>query len=78
MFDSLVKALAAGLSLWESKEKTKYQDQLIELKEKYREEFNKPVGERSNAALDDIRFELCLLGNAFGAAVGATNPVPKP
>jgi len=78
MFESLAKALAAGLSLWESKEKTKYQDKLMNLRRDYREEFNKPVGERSNAVLDNLKFELCLLGNSFSSSVGAADPVSKP
>lgn len=65
MIDSLFKVLAAGIGLWESKEKNRYKDELIELERAYYEEFNKDDGTRSDAALDDIQFRLRLLSTNF-------------
>jgi hypothetical protein len=73
MFEKIADILAAGLSLWASKEKTKYIDRLISLRKEYREEYNKPADLRSDAVLDNILFELCLLGDSFGARVRAEN-----
>lgn len=74
MFDKIADILAAGLSLWASKEKNKYIDRLIKLRKDYREEYNKPLSVRSDAVLDNLFFELCLLGDSFGASVRAANP----
>lgn len=70
MFESLAKALAAGLSLWESKEKTKYVDRLIELKRNYREELSKPIDVRSDDVLARIEYELRDIADAFASSVG--------
>lgn len=78
MFGTLLQVLASGLSLWESKEKRKYVDRLMELKRDYYEEYNKDPSIRSDAVLDNIQHELCLLGNAFSADVGAKDVAPKP
>lgn len=61
----------AGLNLWNSKEKTKYVDRAIKLKERWREEYNKPSGARSNAVLDNLESELRELAVAFSTAAGA-------
>jgi len=74
MFETLAKALAAGLSLWESKEKHKYVDQLIQLKKDFYEEYNKGYGVHSNAVLDNIELELRGLAESFATSVGAQNP----
>lgn len=71
MFGDLAKALAAGLSLWEHKEKTKYVDKLNSVTREYYKEYNKAPADRDDAELDRIEFELCLLGRAFAASVGA-------
>lgn len=68
MFESLAKALAAGLSLWESKEKNKYIDRLEKAKREYREEFNKAPADRSDAVLDNLEFELRIITDSFAAA----------
>ncbi len=76
----LFKALASGLSLWDSKEKTKYEDKRLELENLYWSEFNKPEFEgnpneikdptkyRNSAILGNVEFELCLLAEAFHSA----------
>ena len=70
MVDALIKCLAAGLEIWNSKEKTKYIDKLVSLKKEYYEESNKPLPERDDAVLDNLEFELRLLASGFAASVG--------
>lgn len=70
MFASLAKALGAGLSLWEHKEANKYRDKLMQLKKDYREEYSKPLTERSDAVLDGLEFELRVLCDSFASTVG--------
>lgn len=65
MVESLLKVLEVGLSLWEHKEKHKYQDKYLKLKREYYEESNKPRGDRDGAILDNIEFELRLLADSF-------------
>ena len=78
MFEQLLGVLGAGLSLWASKEKTKYVDRLMELKRDYYAEFNKDPAVRSDAVLDNLKRELCILADAFTTSVGAANTPPKP
>jgi len=78
MFEVLAKALAAGLSLWESKEKRKYLDKLMELKSDWYEEYNKGPGYRSNAVLDNLELELRILAVAFSTSVGASDTGAAP
>lgn len=73
MIAELFKVLAAGLSIWESKEKRKYVDKLMELKRDWYEEFNKGPGKRNNAVLDNIKLELRILAAAFATSVGAAD-----
>jgi len=72
MIESVMALLKAGLTLWVDKNKTKYLDKFLSLQRDYYAEVNKPEGVRSNAVLDNIRFELELLSFAFSSAVGAT------
>jgi hypothetical protein len=78
MFESLLVVLGAGLQLWLSKEKTKYVDKLISLKKDYYEESNKPFDLRSDAVLDNLEFELRILGTAFAANVGKQDTPNQP
>lgn len=64
----LFEVLGTALSLWESKEKTKYIDRYMSLKRAYWEEYNKPQESRSDAALDNLEFEIKLLSTGFVAA----------
>jgi hypothetical protein len=75
-FEALAGALAAGLSLWASKEKTKYTDKLIQLRKDHYEESNR--AQPDFAVLDNLEFELRLLGVAFSTEVGKQNPPPGP
>lgn len=74
MAESLIKLLGSALSIWESKEKTKYLDQLIALKREYYAEYNKPLEIRSDAILDDVLLRLRILGDSVCSAIGAANP----
>lgn len=77
MIELIFKILGTGLSLWETKEKTKYQDKYIALKRAYYEELNKPDEERSDAVLDNLEFELRILCNSFSTEVGSKNVAVK-
>lgn len=68
-FTALLNVLGAGLSIWDSKEKTKYQDQYVDLKRKYYEASNKPDDERDDAVISNLRVELRILADSFVAAV---------
>lgn len=77
MFTVILGILEAGLSLWQSKEKRKYIDQLLEIRTNYYAEINKPQSDRSDAVLDNLEFRLRLLGLAFSADVGSEVPSNK-
>ena len=70
MFELILGLLKTALDLWLSKEKTKYIDQMMSLKQRYYEEYNKPESERSDAELDYLLFELRNLAIAFTAQAG--------
>lgn len=70
MFTLILGILEAGLSLWQSKEKRKYIDELLELKQRYYEELKKAPEDRNAAMLDNIEFRVRILGLAFAADVG--------
>lgn len=76
MISEFIRVLEVGLSLWLSKDKTKYLDEFIKLKKEYWNEANKPMETRSDAVLDDIQFRLCILGTAFAAAASQPNASP--
>lgn len=73
MFESLAKALASGLSIWEHKEKNKYKDRLDDLRRMHREEMAKPIGTdsgcRRDNVLDNLEFELRLLLDSWAGRV---------
>jgi|GEM_PF-6233034 len=77
MFETLLRTLEVGLSMWRDEKKRKYLDRFIELKTAYRREFNKPDAARSDAVLDDLRDELCILADAFSAAARGQDPADK-
>ena len=74
MIEALIKSLEIGLGLWASKDKRKYLDKLIRLKEDFYEEFNKPDDERSDAVIDNIKLELRILTEAFASQVTIQDP----
>ena len=69
MFAAALKLADKYLELAVLKERNKYRDELRELKEEFYEEYNKPVGVRSDAELDHIEHKLRLLIEAICTAV---------
>lgn len=66
---ALFKALEAGLSIWLSKEKTKYTDRLLKIKEDYYRE--KTKADPNMAVLDDLEFQLFLLSSTFATSAAS-------
>lgn len=69
MIETLLSVFLQGLTLWNSKEKTKYVDKILSLKKQWYEEYEKPIGSRDDDLLTSIVSELRLLGQAWTAAV---------
>lgn len=62
-----IELLGSALSIWNHIEKNKYLDRYTKLKKEYYEESNKPMPD--NSVLDNIEFDLFLLGNSFNSTV---------
>ena len=73
MIEVLFGVLLQGLKLWNSKESTKYLDEVLKLQEAWLEEYNKPRDKRSNANLDDIELRLEIIGKHFATSPGKPN-----
>lgn len=73
IISSLIESLKTGLSIWDSKEKTKYLDEIIKLEGKYYEEYNKDRPDMG--LLDNITFRLQLVSSGFSTEVGKKNLV---
>ena len=65
MIELVFGVLVEGLKLWNTKESTKYLDEVIKLREDWLNEYNKPKNLRSNADLDAIELRLSLLARTF-------------
>jgi hypothetical protein len=65
--------LEQGLKLWASKESHKYIDQLVKLKVRWHEEYNKPENKRSDVALDAIELHLRVICESFVNASSVTD-----
>lgn len=65
MIEVLFGVLLQGLKLWNTKESTKYLDEVIELQQRWLDEYNKPRSKRSNANLDDIEQRLHIISKHF-------------
>lgn len=78
----IVTALLAmaelALQLWVSKDKRKYIDQIASIKQAYYEEENKPDADRSDAVMDNLREQLCLVAASIQADAGQPTPTPPP
>lgn len=72
MIDTIFKIILVGLELWQHAEATKYITQVTNLRTQYHDEDNKPPGVRNDALIDDIRFQLLNLADAFAAEVAAS------
>lgn len=73
MISSILGIVEAALSIWASKEKTKYIDELKELKLAYYEELNKPEGVRSDAVLDHLINRLRIITDSIAAGINSKN-----
>jgi hypothetical protein len=73
MIEVLFGVLLQGLKLWNSKESTKYIDEVYALQRSWLEEYNKPRADRSNANLDFIEQRLHILGKLFISSSGKPN-----
>lgn len=78
MVETIFSLLSSGLSLWQHKDKTKYADELIDLKKRWYEESNKADADRDDAVLDSIEFQLRILAIGFTADVGSANAATLP
>lgn len=74
MVGVLFGVLLQGLKLYNTKESTKYLDEVLELQREWQKEYNKPRSQRSNANLDDIELRLELIGKHFITSFGKPNP----
>lgn len=73
----ILNILDSALSIWKSKEATKYIDKKIKLEKEFYEEYNKPLEERSDAILDNLNLQLGILCNNTAAAIRAENSPSK-
>jgi hypothetical protein len=73
MIEVLFGVLLQGLKLANSKESTKYLDEVLKLQQDYLDEYNKPRALRSNANLDDIELRLQLISKLFISSFGKPN-----
>lgn len=70
----LFEVLVQGLKLWNSKESTKYLDEVMKLQKEWLDEYQKPREIRSNANLDDIEQQLHIICKQFVNPPGSKNP----
>ncbi len=82
MIEALFGALKSGADLLVEKEKNnpialRIQRDINEWQGKWRDEYNKPIGVRSDAVLDNLQFKLCQLGREFTAAAQSQNTALK-
>jgi hypothetical protein len=66
--------LEQALTIWNSKESSKYLDKMIELKKDWYAEYNKPLDNRSDVKLDNIELQLRILCQSFIQAPKRKNP----
>ena len=74
MFAAILGIVEAALSIWQSKLRQKYIDKVEGLKRDYYAEINKPPGERSDAVLDNLEFELRITTASLAADLRAKDP----
>lgn len=73
MAADILLILGTALSIWDHKEKNKYLDKYLALKEQYHQEFNKPDDSRSDSLLDNLEYQLRLLGREWSSAASGTS-----
>lgn len=75
--NAFIQVLGSALSIWDSKEKSKYVDRYMKLKKEWYAEENKPESQRDHAVIDNLEFELRLLGIGFATEAAKSNAVPQ-
>ena len=73
MFKTLLGITLASLSIWKHKNATKYTRLVIELKDEFYEEYNKPENERSDAILDNLMHKLRIFSQGIASEIGTPN-----
>jgi len=73
MTELLFGVLLQGLKLWNSKESSKYIDEVYELQKDWLNEYQKPRRLRSNANLDEYEQRLQLISKLFVNSSGKPN-----
>ena len=63
-----IELLGVALRIWEHKEKNKYHDRYERLVREIRSEESKDASKIDDARLDDLYFELRILGDSFTKA----------
>jgi seryl-tRNA(Sec) selenium transferase len=76
MIPAILEIIAAALQIWEYKEKRKYIDQLLSLKQTWYEEINKPLGERDNALLDNTEWAIKNLATTISLDIKSQDVKP--
>ena len=61
----ILGVLKEGLTLWNSKESSKYIDKVIKLEKEYYEELSKPEDERSQLTLDQCLLDISIIAENF-------------
>ena len=74
MVEVLFGVLLQGLKLWNTKESTKYLDEVASLQKEWQHEYLKPRELRSNANLDHIEQQLHIISKLFLSSFGKPNP----
>lgn len=75
MFGALLGIVESVLHIWAKKLDRKYIDKVVELKSAYYAEVNKPEADRSDAILDNLKFELRLVTAALTADLKQIGPL---
>lgn len=73
MTEVLAGVLLQGLKLWNSKESSKYIDEVYQLKKDWVKEYEKSRDNRSNANLDAIEQRLHIISKLFIDTAGKSN-----
>ena len=76
-FALVLKLIELGLELWIDSRKTEIQRRYLFLKESWYAEYNKPDTDRSDAVMDNIKFELRQLIDTFASQARTSNTPAK-
>ena len=65
MIGILANVLLAGLQIWQIKEKRKWVEEVIKIKETLESEWDEPIGKRNQALIDRLERKLLIIANEF-------------